>query len=267
MFVAHGSPALALEDTKYTRFLHRLGKSLPTPSAIAIFSAHWDDAEQLFTTRDDLNEGSLKTLHDFYGFPEALYQIKYPAADAPVVEESIGSLFRLGNLPYRKVSNRGLDHGAWIVLRAMYPEGNIPVIELSIDSKRSPAEQYQIGQMLQSLREQNVLILGSGGTVHNLRKLEQGSEPASWATEFDTWIAEQLASWRLPSLYHYEKNAPHALSAVPTYAQEHLAPLFYAMGTADEERKAYRLFQDYAYSSLSLSCWQFGGEPIYLPED
>ncbi|GIP22976.1 MULTISPECIES: class III extradiol ring-cleavage dioxygenase [Paenibacillus] len=251
-FVAHGSPTLALEDNEYTRFLQRLGQSLPAPKAIAVFSAHFDSPDQLLTGDQDL-----ETIHDFYGFPQEMYEIRYPAPGSPELSEEIASLLKAGNLPYRIVTGRGLDHGAWVILRIMYPQANVPVISLSVDSKRCPQEQYEIGRMLQSLREQDVLIIGSGGTVHNLRLLGQGSaEP--WAVEFDDWIGAHLEQWNLTALFNYEKKAPHAREAVPEYGQEHFIPLFYAMGAADNDRHAKRLFQDYQYGTLSLNCWQFG---------
>lgn len=252
-FVAHGSPTLALEDNEYTRFLQNLGQSLPAPKAIVVFSAHFDSPDQLVT-----GDEVLDTIHDFYGFPDEMYELTYPAAGHPELTEEISSLFRVGNLPFRLITGRGLDHGAWVILRLMYPEASVPVISLSVDSKRCPKEQYDIGRMLQSLREQDVLIIGSGGTVHNLRLLGSG-KPAAWAAEFDNWIASRLEDWNLRDLFDYEKRAPHVREAVPEYGTEHFIPLFYAMGAADNDRRAQRLFQDYQYGTLSLNCWQFGG--------
>lgn len=255
-FVAHGSPTLALEDNEYTRFLQKLTQALPAPKAVVVFSAHFDSPDQLLT-----GDEALDTIHDFYGFPEEMYDIRYPAPGSPELSQEIASLLRASNLPYKIVTGRGLDHGAWVILRIMYPDAKLPIVSLSVDSKRSPKEQYEIGRMLQSLREQDVLIIGSGGTVHNLRLLGQGS-PAPWAAEFDEWIGTNLKSWNLQALFDYEKKAPHAREAVPEYGREHFIPLFYAMGVADNDRHAKRLFQDYQYSTLSLNCWQFGGPDL-----
>jgi 4,5-DOPA dioxygenase extradiol len=255
LFVAHGSPALAIEDNDYTKFLRQLGQEqLKRPRAIVIFSAHWDSPVQ-YVTGDEQHH----TLHDYYGFPDELYDIDYSVPGDPELSREIGAIFKHNNLPYVMSTERGLDHGAWVILRAMFPEGDIPIVALSVDSKRSPEEQYAIGKMLAGLREQNVLIIGSGGLVHNLRLLgDVESPPATWAIEFDNWIAEGLSTWDLRSLMQYEKKAPHIREAIPSYGREHFVPLLYAMGASDNDRNATKLFQAYQYGSLSLNCWKFG---------
>lgn len=250
-FIAHGSPLLALEDNEYTLFLERLGQELPRPEGIVVFSAHWDNPEQLVTA-----DGRHKTLHDFYGFPGEMYKLTYPAPGDSSLTARIGSLFAGRNLPYRTVTDRGLDHGAWVVLKRLFPEAGIPVVALSVDSLRSPREQYEIGRMLSPLRSEGILFIGSGGLVHNLRLMKEEDEPEEWAVSFDSWIAERLESWNLEELFHYEKQAPHAKEAVPSYGREHFVPLFYAMGTADDGRRAARMIQAYQYGSLSLNCWR-----------
>ncbi|NWL89281.1 MULTISPECIES: DODA-type extradiol aromatic ring-opening family dioxygenase [unclassified Paenibacillus] len=256
MFLAHGSPTLAIEDNNYTQFLKQLIQQLPRrPRAVVVFSAHFDSPVQA-VSNDDIHE----TMHDFYGFPEEMYGIHYPAPGDRELSKQIGELFANNNLTYEMSSGRGLDHGVWVLLRMLFPEADVPVVELSVDSRRSPAEQYAIGKMLTRLRQENVLVLGSGGLVHNLRLLESGaSSPADWAVEFDEWIGEQLQEWNLRILFDYERRAPHVRKAVPVYANEHFAPLLYAMGAADDERRAVKLFQDYQYGSISLNCWVFGG--------
>lgn len=211
LFIAHGSPMMALEDNEYTRFLARLGRELPKPRGIAVFSAHWDDPDQRLT--DDAEHG---TMHDFYGFPEEMYQITYPAKGSAELTNQIMQRFEAGNLHAKPVTGRGLDHGAWVILRQMYPDADIPVVALSIDSKRSPSEQYSIGAMLSDLREDGILIIGSGGLVHNLRMVHPSDEPDDWAVQFDEWIAEQLETWNLHQLFAYDKKAPHAREAVPS---------------------------------------------------
>ncbi|MGW8440249.1 dioxygenase family protein [Paenibacillus sp. S33] len=255
IFVAHGSPTLAVENNAYTSFLAKLGASLPRPKGIVIFSAHWDSPDQCIGADDQH-----AALHDFYGFPEEMYSIDYPAPGDPKLYEEIKHLFSQHNLFHQPVRNRGLDHGAWVVLRHIYPDADIPVVPLSIDSRRAPQEQYEIGRMLAPLREQGILIIGSGGLVHNLRTLKQTSEPADWAVQYDDWIAQQLQDWNLRHLFQYDKKAPYAKQAVPSYGIEHFSPLFYAMGAADLERSARKLFQSYVLGSLSLNCWAFGQE-------
>lgn len=255
LFIAHGSPTLAIEHNAYTEFLKELGQQMMSapPRAALIFSAHWDSPVQC-VSHDALHE----TMHDYYGFPEEMYHIRYPVMGDPELSEWIGSIFRARNLPYQVSRGRGLDHGAWVVLRTLFPNADIPAVALSVDSKRSPAEQYAIGKMLTELRERNVLIIGSGGLVHNLRLMENREDAVPWAAEFDEWISEQLTGWNLRTLFDYERKAPHAKEAVPSYATEHFAPLLYAMGASDHDRHASRLFQDYQYGSLSLNAWQFG---------
>ncbi|MGG6313023.1 dioxygenase family protein [Paenibacillus macerans] len=256
LFIAHGSPTLAIEQNAYTSFLRQLGQeTLKPPKAIIIFSAHWDSPVQWLTT-DRLHT----TMHDYYGFPEEMYAIEYPAPGSPELSEEIAAIFHSHNLPYKPSAGRGLDHGAWVVLRAMFPKADIPVVALSVDAKRAPEEQYAIGKMLAELRQQNVLVIGSGGLVHNLRMLDfEANGPAAWAAEFDDWVGEQLKSWNWRHLFDYDRKAPHVRTAIPAYGKEHFVPLLYAMGAADDDRLAVKLFQDYQYGSLSLNCWRFGG--------
>lgn len=249
-FIAHGSPLLALEDNEYTRFLTRLGQDLGTPRGIVVFSAHWDSPEQLITV--DVQH---ETQHDFYGFPDEMYSLTYPAPGDPELSQIVSGIFKKNNLPHQPILGRGLDHGVWVILKKMFPQADIPVVALSVDSLRSPEEQYRIGRMLAPLREEGVLLIGSGGLVHNLRMLKQDDQPEQWALEFDAWIAKGMERWDLPSLFAYDKQAPHVRHAVPSYGREHFVPLFYIMGTADEGRRAQRMIQAYQYGTLSLNCW------------
>jgi len=249
-FIAHGSPLLAIEDNEYTRFLARLGQDLPAPRGIVVFSAHWDSPEQLVTV--DVEHVAQ---HDFYGFPDEMYGLTYPAPGDPQLSRRICELFKAGNLAHQPILGRGLDHGVWVVLKKMFPEANIPVVALSVDSLRSPSEQYEIGRMLSPLRDEGILFIGSGGLVHNLRLLNEKDQPEAWALAFDAWIAKALETWDLPLLFAYDKKAPFAREAVPSYGREHFVPLFYAMGTADEGRRAQRMIQAYQYGTLSLNCW------------
>ncbi len=251
-FIAHGSPLLAIEDNEYTRFLERLGQELGSPRGIVVFSAHWDSPEQLLTV--DVQH---ETQHDFYGFPEEMYTLTYPALGDPALSRRISELFKDNNLSHQPILGRGLDHGVWVILKKMFPQADIPVVALSVDSLRSPEEQYNIGRMLASLREEGILLIGSGGLVHNLRLLSEKDEPEPWAVDFDAWLAKGLESWDLPSLFAYEKKAPHVREAVPSYGREHFVPLFYVMGTADADRRAKLMIQEYQYGTLSLNCWKF----------
>ncbi|KAA8996852.1 dioxygenase [Paenibacillus spiritus] len=249
-FIAHGSPTLIMENNDYTRFLEQLGRDLPRPRGIAVFSAHWDSPEQLVSVDEKHT-----ALHDFYGFPEEMYRLHYDAPGDAALNRAVCDRLDAGQLPYQPVLGRGLDHGIWVILSKMFPEAEIPVVALSVDSMRQPREQYGIGELLAPLREEGVLFIGSGGMVHNLRLLGEEDRPADWAVAFDEWIAERLESWDTPALFDYAARAPHAREAVPSYGREHFVPLFYAMGTAADGRRARRMIQAYQYGTLSLNCW------------
>jgi 4,5-DOPA dioxygenase extradiol len=205
-----------------------------------------------------------ETMYDFYGFPEEMYRLQYPAkGDLPLSLEIL-SLFQHEGISCELDDHRGLDHGAWVPLLLMYPGADIPVVTLSVHPNLAAEEQYRIGRALESLRERDVLILGSGGTVHNLRRLDWGQgQTQDWAVRFDEWLGERLETWNTEELFDYESRAPHAREAVPT--REHFVPLLLAMGAADSERKAELLHREYPFGSLSLSCWQFGGASRFGP--
>ncbi|WP_433922095.1 DODA-type extradiol aromatic ring-opening family dioxygenase [Paenibacillus taichungensis] len=251
LFIAHGAPSLALEENAYTEFLQKLGQELPKPKAIVLFSAHWESTTQLVSS-----VANYETIYDFGGFQPELYQIKYPAQGHEETTAEIQRLFANAGIPVESDSVRGLDHGAWVVLRLLYPNADIPVVALSVNRYLSNEQQYQVGKALATLREQDVLVIGSGGTVHNLRQLNwesAGVDP--WAMAFDNWLQDKLVSWDTESLLAYDKLAPSAQAAVPT--PEHFVPLLLAMGVGDQNKQASLLFKAYQYGNLSLSCWKF----------
>jgi 4,5-DOPA dioxygenase extradiol len=254
-FIAHGAPLLAIENNEYTQFLTQLGKNAPKPKAIVLFSAHWVSPVQYVSEVDEYS-----TIYDFGGFSDALYKIEYPAKGNKDLTEEIQGLFSKQGIPFQTDTNRGLDHGAWVVLRMLYPNADIPVISMSVNPNLSPEEQYKIGKSLSVLKEKDVMIIASGGTVHNLRAIDwrDNGEATSWALEFDEWLAQRLKTWDTESLFQYESLAPSVQLAVPPFGAEHFIPIFYAMGAADEEQKATLLHRSYRYGSLSHSIWQFG---------
>ncbi|HEY2422431.1 MAG TPA: class III extradiol ring-cleavage dioxygenase, partial [Neobacillus sp.] len=234
-FIAHGSPMLALENNEYTQFINQLGQTLPRPKAIILFSAHWEAPFQKVSDVDTYD-----MIYDFGGFDPALSRIKYPAHGNQQISQEIKDLFAENGVHYEVESKRGLDHGAWVVFRLLFPNAEIPVIAMSVNPNLSPVEQYKIGKALSCLRANDVLIIGSGGTVHNLRILKwaDNGQNDQWALEFDDWLAHHLYKWDLDSLFNYHSLAPNAEFAVPPYGKEHFVPLFYAMGAADDEQKA-----------------------------
>ncbi|SFC86852.1 4,5-DOPA dioxygenase extradiol [Bacillus sp. OV322] len=256
LFVAHGAPLLAIENNEYTQFLQSLGKTLPSPKAIVLFSAHWESSTQKVSDVDEF-----ETIYDFGGFPDALYRIKYPAKGKKEVTKDITDSFTKLGIPYGIDSTRGLDHGAWVVLKMLFPNADVPVISMSVNAHLKPEEQYRIGKSLTKLREKDILIIASGGTVHNLRALKMGNDDGSidkWALNFDDWLGEHINNWDLESLFNYDSLAPAADMAVPLYGKEHFIPIIYAMGAADQERNARLLHRSYRYGNLSHSVWQFG---------
>ncbi len=255
LFIAHGSPLLAVEEDEYTAFLRQLGQDLTRPQAIVLFSAHWEASVQKVSRVKDY----YSTIHDFEGFPHALYQIKYPVQGDDKIAEQVESLLTAEAIPFEMEKSRGLDHGAWVVLARLYPHADVFVTAMSVNPHQTVEQLYRIGKALKALRENDVLIIASGGTVHNLQTLAwQTNETDDWALEFDRWLEERIMAWDLDSLYQYRTLAPNASLAVPLNGTEHFVPLFYAMGAADNVRKATLLYRSYRYGNLSHSVWRFG---------
>jgi len=256
LFIAHGAPTLAVENNGYTRFLNVLGRSMKRPKAVILFSAHWESSIQKVS-----RVKSYQTIHDFGGFPNKLYEIQYPAKGSPAITEEIERLLKESQVCFQIDEERGLDHGAWVVLRVLFPDAEVPVVAMSVNPNLTPENQYRIGQALSELRKKDVLIIGSGGTVHNLSMVnlrKDEGDTDEWAIEFDEWLAQQVERWDLDSLFHYGLQAPHASLAVPPYGKEHFIPLFYAMGASDDSRKAELLHRNYQFGNLSHSVWRFG---------
>jgi 4,5-DOPA dioxygenase extradiol len=260
LFVAHGAPTLAVEHNAYTDFLGQYALDFmdryPRPEAIVIFTAHWESRVQRISSVD-----RYEMIYDFGGFPDELYPLTYPAPGSPELAEEIAQLLSRDGIPYEKAASRGLDHGSWVPLRLLFPRADIPVVQMSVNPLLVPEEQYRIGRALSSLRQNNILVIGSGGTVHNLRRVDNRAiVPEPWAVAFDQWIAEKLELWDTESLFAYMEQAPYASEAVPR--NEHLIPLLYAMGASvpvdGAASQAQLLFREYQYGSLSLSFWQFG---------
>jgi len=253
-FLAHGAPTLAIEDHAYAQFLKTtLPARLQNVEAVVVFTAHWEHQE----TQVSRVEGQYEMIYDFGGFQDELYRIVHPAHGDVQLADEVGALLQAAGLPVGFDERRGLDHGTWVILHLLDPEAKWPVVQVSVNPDRPPAEQYEIGRALAPLRERNVLVIGSGGTVHNLRRVAWGREAAEeWAVMFDDWIAEQLTSWNTDALFRYAQEAPHAQDAVPR--AEHFVPLLLAMGAGDTSKQAELLHRSYQFGTLSLSGWQFG---------
>jgi len=255
LFIAHGSPMVAIEDSPYALFLAELGKTFPRPKAIVLFSAHWESTVQMVS---DVVEYA--TLYDFGGFPEDLYRIKYPAKGHRKLSSEIQQLLKQSGVPYGVEERRGLDHGAWTILRRLYPDADIPIIAMSVNPDLIPEEQYRIGKALSPLRMQDVLIIGSGVTVHNFQlfAVREKPEVKTVVLDFENWLEEHLHTWDLDALFQYEAKAPYAQIAVPPNGQEHFMPLFHAMGAAADTQTVRTLHRSLEFGIMTNSVYQFG---------
>lgn len=226
LFISHGSPMLALQPGASGPALQRLAASLPKPRAIVLMSAHWESRELLIGSA-----AQPETWHDFGGFPPALYAVQYPAPGAPELALQVQQLLAQADLPSRLDPKRPLDHGAWVPLSLMYPQADIPVLQVSLPSHLGPAMQARIGAALASLRDDDVLLIGSGSITHNLGELDWRAGPeviAPWARDFRDWMVDKLVSGNQAALYDYRQQAPSAVRSHPS--DEHLLPLFFAYG-------------------------------------
>lgn len=227
LFLGHGNPMHAIQENRYTDVWRQLGEQLPRPKAILVISAHWVTRGTAVTAMSHP-----RTIHDFGQFPQALFDMQYPAAGDPPLAEKVKQQLGASNI---KLDHQwGLDHGTWGVLVKMYPKADIPVVQLSLDAALSPEEHYQLGQQLSSLRDEGVLLLASGNTVHNLSMARWGKEGGiySWAEDFDQRVQEALGSATGDShhpLVDY-MQFPGAQLANPT--PEHFLPLLYILGAA-----------------------------------
>ena len=254
LFVSHGSPMLALEDSPARRFLQDLGRNLPRPKAIVVVSAHWETMGGVAVSLASHPE----TIHDFGGFPEALSDIQYPAPGAPEQALRAATLLEQAGFAVGRAPSRGLDHGAWVPLSLMYPEADIPVAQVSLPRALTTAEYRRMGRALAGLREDGVLIIGSGSLTHNLSEFRGGPIAApvpSWVSDFAQWMHGRLAERQFDQLLDYRNQAPFAVRNHPT--EEHLLPLFVAMGAAGEAPIAESLHASYQYRVLAMDMIAF----------
>jgi len=251
IFVSHGAPTLSLDPGETGAFWQRLAQSLTRPEAVLCVSAHWM-TEAPAVSAPQRNE----TIHDFYGFPEPLYRLAYPAPGAPALAERVVALLGDAGIPVAVDRRRGLDHGAWVPLRLMYPAADIPTAQFSIQLERDALWHYRLGAALAPLRDEGVLILASGGAVHNLRGLaRQGGPAPDWARQFDEWLATALAEGREAELLDWTRRAPNSREAQPS--PDHFLPLFVALGAAGKGARGERLHQGFTLGSLSMAAFRF----------
>jgi len=249
LFVGHGSPMNALEDTPFTRGWREAAARLPRPRAIVCVSAHWE-------TRG-VSVGAAEqpqTIHDFYGFPQALFDVRYPAPGDPALARRIAQLAKGAEVHLDK--DRGLDHGVWSVLRVMYPAADIPVVPLSLDTTRSPAAHAALARELAPLRDDGVLILGSGNIVHNLREFSfRDPTPLDWAVRADARVRALIEAGDYAALGDPNALGPDVLRGIA--GPEHFLPLLYVL-SLQQPGDAIGFFNDTVTGSISMTCVQVG---------
>lgn len=253
VFLSHGAPTLPLSDAPARAFLAELGADLGKPAAILVASAHWETA--------DPTVGSAahpQTIHDFYGFPRELYELRYQPPGAPALAEDTAALLAQAGMQPHLDPNRGLDHGAWVPLMLMYPQADIPVLQISLQSRRGPAHHWRLGQALAPLRNRNILVLGSGSLTHNLGGFRGQPEDAPALPEADafaTWCARAMGEGRVADLLAYRLKAPFAAGQHPT--EEHFLPLFVALGAAGAAAKVTHLHASSMHAVLRMDAYRF----------
>ena len=251
LFISHGSPMLALQPGASGPALQRLAADLPRPRAIVVMSAHWESRELLVS-----GSPAPETWHDFGGFPRELFAVQYPAPGDPALAQQIVELLAADGLPAHLDNQRPFDHGTWVPLSLMYPAADIPVVQVSLPSHMGPALQTRIGQALRSLREQGVLLIGSGSITHNLGELDWRAGPESiepWAGDFRDWVVDKLSAQDETALHDYRKQAPYAVRSHPS--DEHLLPLYFARGAGGEFSIAH---QGFTLGALGMDIYRFG---------
>ncbi|MEO8100214.1 MAG: 4,5-DOPA dioxygenase extradiol [Acidobacteriota bacterium] len=252
VFFGHGSPMTTLTKNKYTTGWAKIGQAVPRPREILCISAHW-------YVRGPAVISSIAppTIHDFGGFPQALFDIEYPAHGSPTLARQVQKL--LAPIPVELSEKWGYDHGTWSVLRHMYPHADVPVVQLSIDGTRPPEYHYEVGKRLATLRDQGVMIVGSGNLVHNLG-LYQRNDPAlppfEWALKFDTRARELMLAKDYEQLTRYEKLGREAALSIPT--PDHYLPLLYVLGAADKKEAIHFPIEGFDGGSMSMLTVQVG---------
>lgn len=253
LFLPHGAPDLLLSTHVSKDFLGTLGGRVGRPAAILIVSAHWEAAQPTLTTAE-----APETVHDFFGFPDALYRIRYPARTASDLVDWVDDLLTGQGIEVAKDASRGFDHGTWAPLSLVYPDADIPLVQLSLVRGGSARQHFEIGRALAPLRERDVLIVGSGSITHNLRELSpEGAPPPTWATAFDEWVLKAVEAGDWDSLTRFPEAPETSRRAHPT--PEHFLPFYVAAGAGAGEA-GHKLHGSYSHGSISMSAYAFGGE-------
>ena len=257
LFLSHGSPTLPLTDTPARSFLSQFSGTIARPKAILVISAHWETSVPTVNAVDRND-----TIHDFRGFPQALYELRYPAPGSPAVAARAADLLRASGIDCRIDQSRGLDHGAWVPLLLMYPQADIPVLQLSLQPHLGTGHHLRMGRALAPLRQEGVLIIGSGSMTHDLSEFRGHgpNDPApDWVNAFADWFDSALSAGRTDDLLDYRRQAPFAVKNHPS--EEHLLPFYAALGAAGENARAMRLHASATYGVLRMDVYAFSADP------
>ncbi|MEM6462086.1 MAG: class III extradiol ring-cleavage dioxygenase [Pseudomonadota bacterium] len=257
LFISHGSPDIALADTAASEFLRRYAQDLPRPEAIVVVSAHFEAGGVAVT-----GDAKPQTIHDFGGFSDELYKIRYEAPGCPALAGRIACMMQEAGLAAGVVQNRGFDHGTWVPLSLMYPQADIPVVQVSVDPHAGPVHHFKIGRSLEPLRNENILVIGSGSMTHNLKEalaaLRDGERCAAvppWVAKFAQWMEKRIASSDTEALLAYRQRAPYAVDNHPT--EEHLLPLFSAVGAAGDSWNGSKIHASMDFGVLAMDAYAF----------
>lgn len=262
LFVPHGAPTFALRPGAAGAAIAAAAHALPRPRAIVVVSAHWDtDVPTVgFAERPE-------TIHDFYGFPDELYALRYPATGCPEAAAEVLAAIQAAPMPVRRDDRRGLDHGAWVPLRLMFPEAGVPVIPLSIQSHGGTDQAYRLGQALAPLGERGFLVIASGNITHNLRDFQlasrSGGKTPAYVSEFAEWLAGRLAAHDIPALLDYRRQAPGGVQAHPS--DEHLLPLYVALGAGGERAGVRRIHAGIDDYVIAMDAYSFSPRAAEQP--
>ena len=253
LYVSHGAPLFAVDAGETGPALTRWGQGLraqfPALRGVVVMSPHW-----MARTPQVMTGPQPATWHDFGGFPPALYQLQYPAPGAPALAQEVLALLQAAGVAAQGEAGRPFDHGAWVPLMHLFPEADLPVVQVALPVGAGPAEVYAMGAALRGLRSQGVLVMGSGSMTHNLAEFFGGErEPAPYVLEFSRWIESALERGDLKALLNYRSQAPHAERAHPT--DDHFLPLFFALGAAGDDLHANYLSREVMYSMLAMDAF------------
>jgi len=249
LFIGHGSPMNAIEETEFSRVWVELGRSLPRPKAIVCISAHWETIGSQITAMEQP-----RTIHDFYGFPQALFDVEYPTSGSLILAKQIQQI--IGTTDSILNYDWGLDHGCWSVLCQMFPNADIPVIQLSLDRKKSALSHYELGKSLRGLRSEGILIIGSGNIVHNLAKMNWSDNALEWAVDFNNHIKQLIVASDHQSIIDYKKMGAASKLAVPS--AEHFLPLLYILGLQSNNEHIRFFNEKVTFGTISMLSLQLG---------